>query len=55
MMCADNRVHYGLMVASFCLNITQPHYHNCADLFEGFEPLKMRVKYILSSVCLRLS
>ena len=40
MMCANNRVHYGLMVLHGYLHITLPHYHHYADLSEGIELLK---------------
>ena len=37
MMCANNRVHSGLMVVFVCLHITLPHYHHYADISEGIE------------------
>ena len=36
-MCANNRVHYGLLVLFVCLQITLPYYHHCVDLSEGIE------------------
>ena len=38
MMCANNQVHYGLMVKLICLYITLPHYHHYAEVSEGIEP-----------------
>ena len=40
MMCANNRVHYGLMVVYGYLHITLPHHHHHSDLSEGIELLK---------------
>ena len=40
-MCANNRVHHGLMVAYDYLHITLLHYHHYADLSEGVELLKL--------------
>ena len=40
MMCANNPVHYGLMVVWGHLHITLPHYHHYADISEGMELLK---------------
>ena len=40
MMCANNRVHHGLMVVIVCLHITLPHYHHYTDVSEGIELLK---------------
>ena len=39
MTCANNRVHYRLVVYGY-LHITLPHYHHYADLSEGIELLK---------------
>ena len=49
MTCANNRVHCGLKVVFFCLQITLPHYHHYADVSECIELLDI---YSLSSVCL---
>ena len=40
MMCAHNRVYYGLMVVLVYLHITLPHYHHYADVLEGVELLR---------------
>ena len=40
MMCANNRLYYGLMVVLVCLHSTLLHYHHCADVFESIEVLK---------------
>ena len=37
MVCANNQVHYGLMVVPVCLHITLPHCHRDAD---GIELIK---------------
>ena len=37
MMCANNRVHYGLIVIYGYLHITLPEYHHYADLSESIE------------------
>ena len=39
-MCANNRVHYGLMVVYGYFHIALPHYHHYVDLSEGMELLK---------------
>ena len=46
-MCANNQVHYGLMVLYGYLHITLPHYH--ADLSESIELLK----YLSDIFCLK--
>ena len=40
MICANGRVHYGLMVVYDYLHITLPHYHHYTDVYEGIELLK---------------
>ena len=40
MICANNRVHYGLIVVYCYLDITIPHYHQYADLSECIELMK---------------
>ena len=40
MMCINKWVHYGLMVALFCLQIKLPHYRLDKDVLEGIEILK---------------
>ena len=54
MMCANNQVHYGLMVIFVCLHITLPHYHHYADISEGIEFLKC-LWDTFCQMCLRLS
>ena len=36
-VCANYRVHYGLMVVLVCLRITLPLHHHYADAPEGIE------------------
>ena len=48
MICANNQIHYGLMVIFICLHITLPHYHHYADVSEGTE----NVCYVHSVECL---
>ena len=50
MMCANNRVHYDLMVEYSSLHSTLPHYNHYADLFEGIELLNACQIYFVSSV-----
>ena len=40
MICANNQVHYGLMVICSYLHITLPHYHHYAHLSEGNKLLR---------------
>ena len=40
MMCANNRVHNGLMVIFVCLHFRVPHYHHNAGVTESNELLK---------------
>ena len=40
MMCANNRVHYGLVIVYGYLHITLPNCNHYADLSEGIELLK---------------
>ena len=40
MICANNQVHYGLMVIYSYLHITLPHYHHYAHLSEGNKLLR---------------
>ena len=40
MMCANNRIHYGLMVVFICLHVTLAHYLHYAGISEGTELLK---------------
>ena len=49
-MCANNRVHYDLMVEYSPLHSTLPHYHHYADLFEGIELLNACQIYSVASV-----
>ena len=46
---------FGLQIVLVCLYSTPSHYHHCANLSEGIELIKMLVRYILSSVWVRLS
>ena len=48
MMCANNQVHYGLVVVLICLNITLLHYHHYADVFQWFWNSNTLAGYILS-------
>ena len=50
MMCENDCVYHGLKVVFVCLHITLYHYHYYGDL-----TYKMLVRYILSSVCIRLN
>ena len=52
MMSANSSIHFGLQIVFVCLYITPSHYHHCANLSED---IKMPVRYILSSVWVRLS
>ena len=52
MMSANSSIHFGLQIVFVCLYITPSHYHNCANLSED---IKMPVRYIVSSVWVRLS
>ena len=52
MMSSSSRMRFGLRIVSACLYITSSHYHHCATLSEDIE---MPVRYILSSVWVRLS
>ena len=54
MMCANNGVHYGPIVIFIYFYITLPHDHHYADIWKYWTPKRL-VRYILSSVCLRLS
>ena len=40
MVCANDRIHYGLHVVFVCLQITASHYNYYADLSKGIELLK---------------
>ena len=53
MVCANNWVHYGLMVVLVCLHIKLPDYHHYADVSESIELFKLLVRYILSSAYLK--
>ena len=53
MMCANNRVHYGLMVTLVCLHLTLTHYHHYAGVSEGIELLKCLLG-TFCRVCVRL-
>ena len=52
MMCANNRIHYGPMVAFVCLPSTLLHYHNYAVW--KYWTSNILVRYILWNVCIRL-
>ena len=52
MMCANNRVHYGLLVCY--LHITLHHYHHYVDISEGIELANTCQAYSVSSMCLSL-
>ena len=54
-MSANIRIRFGLQIVLVCLHSTPSHYHHCANLSEGIELIKMAVRYILSSVWVRLS
>ena len=65
MMCANNRVHYGLVIVYGYFPITLPHYHHYADLSEGVEGIKCvsKIRSVLSinvhaiyrAVCIQLT
>ena len=55
MMSANIRIRFGLQIAFICLYITPSHYHHCAKLIWGHWTYKMPVRYILSSVWVKLS
>ena len=53
---ANIRIRFDLHIVLVCLYSTPSHYHHCANLSEGIAlKNKMPVRYILSSVCIRLS
>ena len=49
-MCANNRVHYDLIVAFVCLHIALFDYHQYADFFWRYWTSKTLVMYILFRV-----
>ena len=51
MMCANNRVHYGMMVVFVCLHFILPHHHHYAYVSETIE----LIKCFCPTVCLRWS
>ena len=54
MMSANTQIHKGPKIVFVCLDITLSHYHHYADFIWRHSTYKMLVKYIQSSVCLRL-
>ena len=50
MMCANNRVHCGSLVAFVCLHTTLPHYHRHVDISEGIELQKCLQLYSVECV-----
>ena len=54
MMNTNIRIRFGLQIVLVCLYSTPSHYHHYEKISEGIE-LKMSVRYILSSVWVRLS
>ena len=55
MMSSNSRMRFGLQIVFICLYIISSHYHHCANLSEVIELEKLPVRYILSSVWVRLS
>ena len=55
MMSANIRIRFDLQIVFICFHITPSHYHDCAKLIWGHWTYKMPVRYILSSVWVRLS
>ena len=55
MMSANGRIRFGLQIVLVCLYITPSHFYHCANLSERRWAYKMPVRYILSSVWVRLS
>ena len=53
--CPNIRIRFGLQIVLVCLYSTPSHYHHCANLSGGIWIYKMPVRYILSSVCVRLN
>ena len=54
MMSANSRIRFALQIVFVCLYNTSSHYHHCAELSEDIELRKLPVRYILSSVWVRL-
>ena len=55
MMSSNSRIRFGLQIVFVCLYITSSHYHQCANLSEDIELIKLPVGYVLSSVWVRFS
>ena len=55
MMSSNSRMRFGLQIVFVCLYIASSNYHHCTNLFEDIELIKMPVRYILSSMWVRLS
>ena len=55
MMSANSRIRFALQIVLICLYNSPSHYHHCANLSEDIELIKMPVRYILSTVWVRLS
>ena len=55
MMTAIIRIRFGLQIVHVCLYSTPSHYQHCANLLWRHWNCKLPVRYILSSVCVRLS
>ena len=55
MMSANIRIRFGLQIILVCFYSAPSHYHHRANLSEGIELCIMPVRYILSSVWVRLS
>ena len=52
---ANSRIRFGLQIVLVCLYNTSSHYHHCANFLWRHWTYKMPVRYILSSVWVRLS
>ena len=55
MMSANSRIRFGLQIVFVCFYNTPSHYHHCANFIWRHWTDKMRVRYDLSSVWVRLS
>ena len=54
-MSAKSRIRFALQIVLVCLYSTPSHYHHYAKFSEDIELIKMPVRYVLSSVWVRLS
>ena len=55
MMSANNRICFGLQTVFVCWDIAPSHYYYCANFIGRHRTYKMPIRYILSSVWVRLS